>query len=651
MVAMIIGFCALAVGGGIYWFIAEKVVIPEEEISLQLRTNAISKNIGDFLEKEGALVTGLAREEGALQGNRELILARLKKVAGDSDKIEVALYIDTNGIAINQLTPVPYSVADRDYYKEVVKNKKMFISDPFISKTTKHRVVAISYPIMQNGVLKGVAAATIQTTTIEKLVNEQKVGKTGYMYLFDSTGTVFVHQNKALVDNSYNLITDAKAVPALKQAAQLAKEDKTGVMTYTFEGAEKFASYAGIPGAGWGVSATMPVSESREKVQIVFFIVTGALFGLAFIVCLAFYLSTKRIVIRPIKTLQAQAEQLALGNFQDVQITGAPGELGILEEAFKHMAEKVGALIRKVQASAEHVSAASEELTASAGENANATQSVAQQNTESAHEAESVGLISRKMKDITDKMGSFIQDATKATHNTIAQIKNVSEIAQTGQKQAESVQKSMTTMSKVSEELNSSVLHLNDDSKKIGEIVNVITAIAGQTNLLALNAAIEAARAGEQGRGFAVVAEEVRKLAEQSETAAKEIGGLVLTNSKNVGTIVQFNQSNEAIVKEVSGFMGLVSEGYVSIREAISKAVEEGNITQKSNETVAKTGADLEVIAQDIQKASKLMTDAAQTVAAAAEELLAGTEEIAGGSQSLAKSATDLAAEAGKFRV
>src|SRR5207248_8672789 len=85
----------------------------------------------------------------------------------------------------------------------------------------------------------------------------------------------------------------------------------------------------------------------------------------------------------------------------------------------------------------------------------------------------------------------------------------------------------MGTVAESSRDVTEAIRGLSGKSSQIGGIVETITGIAGQTNLLALNAAIEAARAGEQGRGFAVVAEEVRKLAEESQSAAATIAQLV----------------------------------------------------------------------------------------------------------------------------
>ena len=107
---------------------------------------------------------------------------------------------------------------------------------------------------------------------------------------------------------------------------------------------------------------------------------------------------------------------------------------------------------------------------------------------------------------MADKTTNAASQGDKAVDAAINQMKNI--------------ERSVSSSAQV-------VAKLGERSKEIGQIVDAISGIAGQTNLLALNAAIEAARAGEQGRGFAVVAEEVRKLAEQSQEAAKQIANLI----------------------------------------------------------------------------------------------------------------------------
>ncbi|MCM0759498.1 methyl-accepting chemotaxis protein [Sporomusa sphaeroides DSM 2875] len=107
---------------------------------------------------------------------------------------------------------------------------------------------------------------------------------------------------------------------------------------------------------------------------------------------------------------------------------------------------------------------------------------------------------------------------------------NSGQAADKAQEGNTAVDKAVSQMIHIEQTVNNSsqvVAKLGERSKEIGQIVDTISGIAGQTNLLALNAAIETARAGEQGKGFAVVAEEVRNLAEQSQTAAKQIAALI----------------------------------------------------------------------------------------------------------------------------
>src|SRR6201999_3004616 len=112
------------------------------------------------------------------------------------------------------------------------------------------------------------------------------------------------------------------------------------------------------------------------------------------------------------------------------------------------------------------------------------------------------------------------------------------EVARDGVRAAEQASSAIRGVADSSAEVASAIEDLSARSEQIGGIVDTITGIAEQTNLLALNAAIEAARAGEQGRGFAVVAEEVRKLAEESQSAAGEIAGLIGEIQRETGEVV-----------------------------------------------------------------------------------------------------------------
>ena len=183
---------------------------------------------------------------------------------------------------------------------------------------------------------------------------------------------------------------------------------------------------------------------------------------------------------------------------------------------------------------------------------------------------------------------------------------------------------------------------LGERSSEIGKIVDTISGIAGQTNLLALNAAVEAARAGEQGRGFAVVAEEVRKLAEQSQDAAKQIAGLINEIQVDTGKAVNAMKEGTREVKAGSEAVQDTGRTFDDIVNLVGQVSEQVNDISAAIEQMAASSQNIVTSVKHIDKISKEASAHTQTVSAATEEQLASMEEIASSSQALANLAQNL---------
>ena len=195
------------------------------------------------------------------------------------------------------------------------------------------------------------------------------------------------------------------------------------------------------------------------------------------------------------------------------------------------------------------------------------------------------------------------------------------------------------------------VTKLGERSKEIGQIVDTISGIAGQTNLLALNAAIEAARAGEQGRGFAVVAEEVRKLAEQSQEAAKQIGELISGIQVDTEEAVVAMSDGTKEVRTGAEVVNKAGLAFGEIVKMVDEVNQQAGDMAKTMEELASGTQKIVGSVQEIDASSKNVAAEAQTVSAATEEQSAAMQEIASGSRSLANLAQHLQEASSKFKV
>ncbi|MDF2929706.1 MAG: methyl-accepting chemotaxis sensory transducer [Anaerospora sp.] len=359
-----------------------------------------------------------------------------------------------------------------------------------------------------------------------------------------------------------------------------------------------------------------------------------------------------RRISRPLADVVAAAHDIADGDLQVKQIAyRGNDEIADLLKAFTHMAKNLQDIVTQVSRSAEQVAAASEQLTASADQSALAAGQVAETITSVAAGAYTQGTTVEHTSDIVQEMARAIGHIAENSSNVSARSAETSRAATIGSQAMQQATDQMQAINRSVSQSAEVVSKLGESSKQIGEIVDVISGIAGQTNLLALNAAIEAARAGEQGRGFAVVADEVRKLAEQSHEAAQKIAHIVReiqTETTSVVTVMQQGTVDVARGSDVIISTGERFTAIVNLVEHLNSEIQE--ISAASEQLSASS----EEVVKSVDSVKHLAGETAantQTISAAAEEQSASMEEIAASSQALSSLADELQMVVRRFKI
>lgn len=359
-----------------------------------------------------------------------------------------------------------------------------------------------------------------------------------------------------------------------------------------------------------------------------------------------------RDMIRRIRQLLHEITEVAAGDLSRQEIdVSCRDEIGQVGSSMNTMVSNMRQLVRNIAQSSEQVAASSEELTASAHQSADAANQVAGSITEIAQEADLQSASATQIMTVAQTMSRQTSQISQASSDVSRTADDTSQTAGQG---LQVVDKTVTQMNEIGESTvatQATIAELSKSSQEISEMVTLISAIAGQTNLLALNAAIEAARAGEQGRGFAVVAEEVRKLAEESDQAARQIGTLVEKNQTNLDQVIATTQAGAAGIQTGISLVHDTGDAFQKIVEAVLHLSGQIKEISGSIHGIATGTQQLVSSIEKIDTASKQAAAEAQTVSAATEEQSASMQQIAASSQSLAVLAGDLQAAIAKFQV
>ena len=326
-------------------------------------------------------------------------------------------------------------------------------------------------------------------------------------------------------------------------------------------------------------------------------------------------------------------------------------EFGEMATAFNGMIDNMRSMTKKIQDTATFVSDTSEQLTANANQSAEATQSVAQSITEVAESAavqmDSLGETKHEIDALSDGISQAVSRIATIRKN----IEDTVERANEGNELVKSTVEQMNTISETVDQSAQIVEKLGQRSQEIGEIISTISGIAEQTNLLALNAAIEAARAGENGRGFAVVAEEVRKLAEESQQAAQQIGDLISSIQTETEQAVSAMKDGREQAEKGLENVSSTGQGFSRILELIRICSDDSAQITDTMQVLDGRIHTIVNLSENVNNSAKRASDASQNVSAATEEQAAGMEEIAASSRGLADSAKNLKEESVKFKV
>lgn len=287
-----------------------------------------------------------------------------------------------------------------------------------------------------------------------------------------------------------------------------------------------------------------------------------------------------------------------------------------------------------------------------------------------------IGILSRALQSIADSIRNIVKDISNSSEqasftdegsqkaNILGEVieknqdylrslnsatEKVSEVLAKGLKEIEYLSVKTEENNVASKEIHEVIIKTNESSNRISQASNVIASIAAQTNLLSLNAAIEAARAGEAGRGFAVVSEEIRKLADQSAAATKDIDDMVRDLQRNSQDAVKTIEEMTIIIKEQTESVKNNKNSYLAIEEAIKvteKAVKELNV---SSEEMEKMKIQILGTLQNLSAIAEENAAATEEVTASMEEQTASVEEVANSSEALAVLAQDLQIVIKKF--
>lgn len=481
------------------------------------------------------------------------------------------------------------------------------------------------------------------------LQSVQKEAGLTYIYTMRKEGEKIYFVVDAATGEDMSHIGDEYELQSEMLTAYEGKKTFTKEM-YTDEWGTFKTGYAPIRDAQGKVVAILGIDISAENVlkqekELLINIAIGALIGL--VIALIFSIFLGNSLTKPTVTILKVIKEMAdaggdLSKRINIKTGDEIEELGL---ATNQLMSSIGGMVSELAASAESLNRESVVLIKLTEEVDTFNSHVAMASEQMAADAEKEASKAEEMARNIEHIGGAIKEASQKSNTIATQSQQIKILALDGNQSLTEVQEQMELIQTKVKQANEIISQLSARSVEVGRIVDLIKTIADQTNLLALNAAIEAARAGEEGRGFAVVANEVRKLAEESTSAAEDISKLInQIQSETDQAVTSINSGvNEvdrgrSVSQKAEHSFHQINSALDEILESIGETASLYQRVESSNETIIKTVDDIVNTSQYTAASSEELSSSIT----AGSETVASMSKLAGQVNGVAKAIEDM---------
>jgi methyl-accepting chemotaxis protein len=594
---------------------AVRVVEQVSEESLLNQAKSSSRLIQEVLDSETRVLYELANRARTQTMDFEIQKASLITEIDRLGYLDFAV-VGLDGTAHYMKEETVSNLGDRDYIIKALAGRSV-VSDVIVSRVIGKPVLMVAAPIMVDGKPAGVLIGRRDGAVLGELTAGVGFGRTGFIFMVNTSGIYVCHPDAGLVYNQFNPITADQSGVSQKSLGSFISTAVTGAAAfaeYSYEGISFIGASTPVDGSPWILIAAMEKKEFLGAVNnmILYILIIGAAAEVLAVILVMILI--RLLVIRPICLIMSEADALANLKF-DIEIPkGSKDEIGDVQRAL----DVIRGSLRKTMADINNRHLGQVNISRNLHESIkdssdgigviNANMESVQERTGS--QMSSVERTAESVEEIIRRIGS-LEEAVKIQGDTIARsansiermVKDIGAVRDVVSKAGgitEELSKSSDTGRKTLNSLTEELARIAEQSAFLEEANTALVNIASQTNILAMNAAIEAAHAGEAGKGFAVVSGEVRKLAEESN-----------------------RESNS------------ISQGIKNMRDGIDR------IRQVSAETVETMG-NMFTDVKDMQASFKTVNTAVEAQAADSRQVLdaldalrSTTEQVRGGSEKI----------------